>query len=93
MATLNIQGSIVVEYNGEEIQINGAQLGLEEGDHRNIGDGDFQYEALHIYFDPDDRFKILIQSTLFEGQVTTYEATVEEGSAVIVDDELVATEG
>ncbi|MFM0122829.1 hypothetical protein P0D73_28705 [Paraburkholderia sp. RL18-101-BIB-B] len=93
MATLNIQGSIVVKYNGEEIQINGAQFGLEEDGNRNIGDGDFQYEALHIYFDPDDRFKILIQSTLYEGQVTTYEARVEEGSAVIVEDELLALEG
>ncbi|WP_321935417.1 hypothetical protein [Paraburkholderia sp. J8-2] len=91
--TLKIQGSILVECAGERLSIQGAQFGLEEDGTRNLGDGDFQYEALHIYFDPEDRFKILVESTLLQGSVTIYPAKVEEGSAVIVEDNLDAVEG
>jgi hypothetical protein len=91
--SLDIQGSILVQCAGEEISIDGSQFGLEEDGTRNLGDGDSQYEALHIYFDPENRFKILIQSTLFEGAVTTYDAKPDDPSTVvIVEDELLAVE-
>ncbi|MGF6440205.1 hypothetical protein [Paraburkholderia youngii] len=93
MTTLNLQGSARVKCDGEEITIDGSEFSLEEADNRHIGEGDYQYETLHIYFDPEERFKILIQSTLFEGKVTTYAAQVHEGSAVILEDELEAVEG
>jgi len=92
MATLNLQGYARVKCKGEEISIDGSQFSLEEAENRHIGDGDYQYETLHIYFDPEERFKILIESTLFDGKVTTYAAQVREGAAVIVEDELVAVE-
>ena len=87
---LKIEGSILVDCAGDEISIDGSQFGLEEDGDRHIGDGDYQYEALHIYFDPEQRFKILVQSTLFEGNVTIYPAKVEEGSAIIIEDDLEA---
>lgn len=83
---IRIGGSILVACAGEEITIEGSQFGLEEDGARNLGDGDLQYEALHIYFDPEHRFKLLVESTMLHKKLTLYPATVN-GAAVIVDDE------
>lgn len=92
--TLNILGTLLVEHAGQRIVIDGTEFGLEEDGTRNLGDGDFQYEALHIYFDPESRFKILVESTLLEGTPTIYPAKPEEPSSVkIISDDLYAVEG
>ncbi|WP_281717983.1 hypothetical protein [Pandoraea apista] len=89
---INIKGSLELECQGEVLTIEGSEFSLEEDGTRNLGDGDFQYEALHIYFDPDQRFKILVQSSLLDGHLTIHPAQVEEGEARILEDDLEAVE-
>ena len=85
---LKIVGSITIRVKDEDIEILGHGFGIEEEDRRSLGDGDYQYEALFIYFDPDGRFKVKIQATEFEGKVGQVTEPSIEGIGVIVQDNL-----
>jgi hypothetical protein len=82
-----LTGTITVECDGEHILIKAEDFGLEEADRRHIGDGDFQEEALYIYFDEDDRFKVLQQVAEFEGRLNMDSPRLQ-GEGRIVYDEL-----
>lgn len=84
---MNLLGTVTVEFGGRKHTVHGKDFSLEEDQNRHLGEGDFQYEALFIYFDPDQRFKILVQATKLDGNVTLYDPSVE-GNAKIVDDSL-----
>jgi hypothetical protein len=82
-----LTGTVVVECDRERIVIAAEEFGLEEADDRHIGDGDYQYETLYIYFDDDNRFKVLLQVTEFEASLSVYPPTLE-GRGGIVEDNL-----
>lgn len=82
-----LTGSVTVECCDEQIVIPAKDFGLEEADHRHLGDGDYQYESLYIHFDRDDRFKVLLQVTELQGQLSVYSATLQ-GQGLIIADEL-----
>lgn len=85
--SLRLEGTIEVNCEGREDIIDGEQFSLEEGDWRHIGEGDHQYEALFVYSDPEEAYRLQVQATLFEGQLTIYPATLT-GTGRIVKDEL-----
>ena len=85
--SLRIEGSIEVNCEGREDNIDGSQFSLEEADWRHIGEGDHQYETLFVYSDPDQSYKLQVQATWFEGQLKIYPATIT-GTGRIVKDEL-----
>jgi hypothetical protein len=88
---LKLSGSITVETETsdkekEQVVISAQEFGLEEDGRRHIGDGDYQYEALYMYSDDEERFSISFQATLFENNITVYPFDIS-GEASIVDDE------
>lgn len=85
--SLRLEGTIEVNCEGREDTIDGQQFSLEEGDWRHIGEGDYQYEALFIYSDPEEAYRLHVQATLFDGQLTICPATLS-GTGRIVKDEL-----
>lgn len=85
--TFTLTGAVTITCEDEQIIADAADFGLEEDGHRHLGEGDRQYEALFIYFDHDSRFKVLVQATEFQGQLTLYAPRLE-GEGRIVRDEL-----
>jgi len=85
---LKIVGSISVKIDDDVVKIPGKEFGIEESDNRHLGDGDHQYEALFMYFDPDNRFKLMIQAVEYEGQVSQVSRPSLEGDGRILEDEL-----
>lgn len=85
---LKIVGSISVKIDDDVVKISGKEFGIEESDNRHLGDGDHQYEALFKYFDPDDRFELMIEAAEHEGLVTQLSRPTIEGNGLIVANEL-----
>jgi hypothetical protein len=85
--SFTLTGAVTITCEDEHIIADAADFGLEEAGHRHIGDGDHQYEALYIYFDEESRFKVLVQATEFEGQLTLHAPRLD-GEGRIVTDEL-----
>ena len=81
-----LTGTITVECGGERILIKAEDFGLEESGNRHIGDGDYQYEALYIYFDEDDRFKVFQQVAEFEGRLNMDSPKLEGEGRIVHDD-------
>ncbi|HIH2745053.1 TPA: hypothetical protein ACYLN4_000722 [Burkholderia lata] len=91
--SLRLEGSIDVNCEGREDTIDGSQFSLEEADWRHIGEGDYQYEALFVYSDPDDAYKLQVQATLFEGRLTIYPATLTNMGRIAKDELDVVCDG
>jgi len=88
-----LTGYLIIRVEDEEIDIPAKAFILSEEDDRNIGDGDTRYEALYIYFDKEDRFKIQMQATQFEGKIQLWELEIHrpsgfEGLIEILDDQI-----
>jgi hypothetical protein len=81
-----LTGTIMIECCNERLVIPAKDFSLEEADSRHLGDGDYQYETLYIYFDHDDRFKVLLQVTEFQGQLSAYSATLQGQGRIIADE-------
>ena len=88
-----LTGNLIIQVEDEELDISAEEFSLEEEDMRPLGEGDEQYEALFIYFDPEDRFKIQMQATEFEGNIKLFELKIHrlydfEGSIEILADQI-----
>lgn len=88
--TVKLTGSIAVTVDDETIEISAEEFSLEEGEFRNLGEGEKQYEALFIHTSKDKDFVLHIQATNLNGVATAYETTVYEGNAEIEEDNLEA---
>ena len=90
---INITGSITVEAlntddkKTEKIIIEAEEFENVSSSSRNLGDGDYQYEALYKYVDYENRFTISLQTTKFEGEVSFYPPSID-GDANLVEDDL-----
>ncbi|CAK1713499.1 conserved hypothetical protein [Vibrio crassostreae] len=86
---LRLVGTIAVNINvdGEyqEAVISASDFGLEEADMRHIGGGDYQYEALYVYYEGD--IEISFQATNFQGSVSQYPFSTS-GDIEILEDNL-----
>jgi hypothetical protein len=81
-----LTGTVTVECEREYIVIKAEDFSLEEAETRHIGDGDYQYETLYIYFDDDDRFKVLQQVTEFEGHLNMDPPKLHGEGRILVDE-------
>jgi hypothetical protein len=86
--SIKVTGSLTVEVNvdgkDQELVIEASEFGLEEGDMRHIGDGDYQYEALFIHF--GDEFEISFQATNLNGNVTLFDYNIIDNVRIVSDD-------
>ena len=82
-------GTIIVNVNvdGEyqEVVISASDFGLEAASMRHIGDGDYQYEALYVYYEGD--VGISCQVTNFQGSLSQYPFSIS-GDIDILEDAL-----